>query len=54
MMVQQFCQPVWERFVNEAYLNGLFDLEDGKTVEDYDEVEWIAPARGHINPLQEI
>jgi len=54
MMVQQFCQPVWERFVDEAYLNGLFELEEGKTVEDYYEVEWIAPARGHINPLQEI
>ncbi|MBY3363759.1 phage portal protein [Rhizobium laguerreae] len=54
MMVQQFCQPVWERFVDEAYLNGLFELEEGKSVEDYYEVEWIAPARGHINPLQEI
>ncbi|MBY5684834.1 phage portal protein [Rhizobium leguminosarum] len=54
MMEQQVCQPVWERLVDEAYLNGLFEPEEGKAVEDYYEVEWIAPARGHINPLQEI
>lgn len=54
MMVKQGCEPVWQRVVDEAYLNGLWEPEAGKTVEDYYDVEWITPARGHINPLQEI
>ncbi|MCJ9720789.1 phage portal protein [Agrobacterium sp. SHOUNA12C] len=54
MMVQQFCQPVWERFVDEAYLNSLWEPDAGKEPEDYYDVEWITPARGYINPLQEV
>ncbi|AMD59403.1 hypothetical protein AWN88_14110 [Agrobacterium tumefaciens] len=54
VMVARFCQPTWERFVSSVYLAGLFVPEKGKTVEDYYEVEWMTPKRGHIHPLQEI
>lgn len=54
VMVARFCQPIWERFVFSAYLAGLFVPEEGKTPEDYYDVEWMTPKRGHIHPLQEI
>lgn len=54
VMVARFCQPSWERFVYSAYLAELFAPEEGKTVEDYYDVEWMTPKRGHIHPLQEI
>ncbi|NKL63305.1 phage portal protein [Rhizobium leguminosarum] len=54
MIVFQMMQPIWERFVSEAFLNDLWAPEAGKTVEDYFEIEWITPARGYINPIQEV
>ncbi len=54
VMVARFCQPIFERFVEAAYLAGLFVPEKGKTVEDYCDVEWMTPKRGHIHPLQEV
>ncbi|MGN8152524.1 phage portal protein [Agrobacterium sp. 22094] len=54
MLVPQGLQPVWERFVSEAYINELWKPADGKTVDDYFEIEWITPARGYINPVQEV
>ncbi|WP_192886383.1 phage portal protein [Agrobacterium sp. LAD9] len=54
MMVRQFSQPIWERFVDEAYLSGLWKPAAGKTVDDYKQISWMNPARGHIHPVQEI
>jgi lambda family phage portal protein len=54
MIVKQFAEPVWNRFVDEAYLAGLWEPEDGKTVDDYKDPDWMTPARGTIHPLQEI
>ncbi|ARQ56886.1 phage portal protein [Rhizobium sp. Kim5] len=54
VMVARLCQPTWERFVSSVYLAGLFAPEAEKTVEDYYDVEWMTPKRGHIHPLQEI
>ena len=54
MIVRQFCIPVWERFVDEAYPSGLWTPADGKTVDDYKDISWLNPARGHIHPVQEI
>ncbi|MGO8083492.1 phage portal protein [Rhizobium leguminosarum] len=54
MLRPQGLDPIWERFVSEAFLNDLWAPAEGKTVEDYMEVEWIVPARGYINPVQEV
>lgn len=54
MIVRQFSQPIWERFVDEAYLSGLWKPAAGKTVDDYKEIVWMNLARGHIHPVQEI
>lgn len=54
MFVVQFCKPIWRRFVSEAVLNGLWSVPAGEDIEDYMEVEWMAPAREHIHPLQQI
>ncbi|MBY5873731.1 phage portal protein [Rhizobium leguminosarum] len=54
VFVHQFLQPVLERVISAAYLLGLWAPEPGKRVEEYFSVEWIAPARGHINPVQEV
>ncbi len=54
MMVFQFCQPIWERFVSEAFANGLWKPEEGKDLEDYFDVEWITPKRGYIHPVQDV
>lgn len=54
VLIARFCQPIWEWFVNAAYLAGLFKPEEGKVVEDYFDIEWMCPKRGHIHPLQEI
>lgn len=53
MFIQQFCEPVWRRFVSAVLLHDLWQLPDGMDVEDVMEVEWMPPARGYINPLQE-
>lgn len=54
MMVQQRCDPVWRRLVAEAYANGLWKPEKGKSIEDYYDIEWMMPKREHIHQLQAI
>ncbi|MGQ5718857.1 phage portal protein [Pseudochrobactrum asaccharolyticum] len=54
LFVNQFCKPVWRRFLSYAVLHGLWTLPDGQELEDLFEIEWMAPARGHIHPVQEI
>lgn len=54
LFVNQFCKPVWRRFLSFAVLHGLWSVPEGDDLEDWFEIEWMAPARGHIHPLQEI
>mgnify|MGYP001241874612 CR=1 FL=1 len=54
MVVQQLCKPVWRRFVRSAILSGKWSPPSGARARDYMRVEWVAPARGHIHPVQEI
>lgn len=54
MDVQQFCVKVWRRFVSAAILAGKWTPPKDAKPEDYMRVEWRAPARGHIHPLQEV
>ncbi|WP_428427311.1 phage portal protein [Pararhizobium sp.] len=54
MMIQQFCSPVWKRFVSAAILAGRWTPPEGARPEEYMRVEWMPPARGHIHPLQEV
>lgn len=54
MIVFQFCQKVWERFVASAYANELWKPSEGKTIDDYIDVDWITPKRGYIHPVQDI
>jgi lambda family phage portal protein len=54
MVVQQLCKPVWRRFVSTAILTGKWTPPEGAKPRDYMRVEWVAPARGHIHPVQEI
>lgn len=54
LFVNQFCKPVWRRFLSYAVLHNLWTVPDNIELEDLFEVEWMAPARGHIHPLQEI
>lgn len=54
MMVQQFCAPVWRRWVSAAILAGKWTPPPDARPEDYMRVEWMPPARGHIHPVQEV
>lgn len=54
VLVPKVCQPVFERFVDAAYMADLWKPAAGKTVDDYYDVEWICPARGHIHPVQDV
>jgi lambda family phage portal protein len=54
MLIHQFCEPVMRRFISAVVLNDLWELPEGMDIEDVlDEIEWMPPARGYINPLQE-
>lgn len=54
LAINQFYRPVWKRFVDACFLGGLWKPEPGKSLEDYYDVEFMAPARGHIHPVQEV
>lgn len=54
LFIHQFCEPIWRRFVAEAYRKQLWKPEPGKSVEDYFIIEWRPPVRHHIHPVQEI
>lgn len=54
MVVQQLCKPVWRRFVAAAILSGKWAPPAKARRRDYMRVEWVAPARGHVHPVQEI
>lgn len=54
LFVNQFCKPVWRRFLSYAVLHNLWSVPENQELDDLFEIEWMAPARGHIHPLQEI
>ncbi len=54
LFVNQFCAPVWRRFLSYAVLHGLWSVPENQDIEDLYDIEWMAPARGHIHPVQEI
>lgn len=54
LAISQFYRPVWRRFVDACYLADIWKPEPGKTLDDYYDVEFMAPARGHIHPVQEV
>ncbi|MBX5111970.1 phage portal protein [Rhizobium lentis] len=54
MAINQIYRPVWKRFVDACYLADLWKPEAGKTLDDYYDVEFMPPARGHIHPVQEV
>ncbi len=54
LFVNQFCKPVWRRFLSYAVLHGLWSVPEGQNLDDLFDIEWMPPARGHIHPLQEI
>lgn len=54
MAVKQFYLPIWKRFVDACYLADLWKPEPGKALDDYYDVEFMPPARGHIHPVQEV
>ena len=54
IMVHQFCQPVWERFVDMAILSGAYTPERGTTNADLYAVKWTPHSWGYLNPTQEI
>lgn len=51
----QFCQPIWERFIDMALASGALaglGLE-GRLQELY-EVDWIAPGHRYLDPVKEV
>lgn len=58
-LVDDFCQPVWEMVLEEAWLRGMITLPKGSP--DFYEIApelsravWIPPKRGHVDPTKEI
>ncbi len=54
LAISQFYRPVWKRFVDACYLADLWKPEPGKMLDDYYDIEFMPPARGHIHPVQEV
>jgi lambda family phage portal protein len=54
LLVSQFLNPTWRKFVSAAILSKAWTPPDDLTEADYMRVEWMPPARGHIHPIQEV
>lgn len=54
MVVYTMCRPTWRRFVTEAALSGVWSPLKGVELRDVFRVEWTPPARGYVNPVQEV
>lgn len=57
-LVQRFCQPVYEKWLEEAVASGRVSAPgflngDPAIKAAYCGAEWVGPARGHIQPYQE-
>lgn len=58
-LVRQFCQPVREHVLEEAYLRGLWSLPKGApdfygAMDLYLNCRWTPPPRGYVDPYKEI
>lgn len=54
LMVAQFCQPVWARFVSYAVTSGAIKVPKSVTPRDLAAVEWLPQRHEYINPVQDI
>jgi lambda family phage portal protein len=54
MMIAQFLNPMWKRFVASAIASKRWVPPEGAHPADYFLLEWMPPARGHIQPVQEV
>ena len=55
ILVHQFCQPVWNRWLNNAALAGVIDPRDyNQHRELYEQVEWQTPRWDWIDPLKDV
>lgn len=56
-LVSTFCQPIYERFLFECIARGRVDapgfFDDPLVRAAYCGAEWVGPAQGHLNPVQE-
>ncbi len=54
-MIEHFCRPVWEKFVETAVLKGLIDIPNFyQDKSAYISAEWIAPGWDWIDPQKEV
>jgi len=54
LLTHQILQPVWQRFLDTAWLTGALKLPGyRKTPQRYQRCEWRAHAWSYVNPLQE-
>ena len=58
-LVDQFCQPVWEMVIEEAYLRDIIKLPAGspgfyEQREAWTSAIWIPPRKGSVDPAKEI
>ncbi len=55
IVVSQFCQPIFELFLDDVVSSGLLDLPGFEAKRAaYIKTSWIGPTRGQIDPLKEI
>lgn len=55
VIVPQFCDPVWRRFVTLAVMSGAIEAPDFFTdPEPYLSAEWLPPAFDWVDPLKDI
>ena len=48
VVIEQLCRPAWERVIGAAIRTGALDA-----IDDWDQVEWLAPGRPVIDPQRE-
>ncbi len=53
-VIQQVIKPVWRRFVTTAFTSGRWIPPEHSDPLDWFQCEITPPARGYINPLQEV
>ena len=56
MLIDQFCQPVWELVIEEAYLRGLLPRvpQAQRLMPMLTRTRWVAPPWGWVDPTKEI
>lgn len=58
-LVRQFCQPVREHVLEEAWLRGMWSIPEGapgfyQHMDLYTACRWTPPPRGYVDPYKEI